>query len=288
MPVLHWFDPWKNPLCTCPKKYSLDPYTGCSHKCLYCYASSYRRYIDSKPKKDFLIKLEKDLLKADKRFYISMSNSSDPYPPIEEKKELTRKTLELIKKYKFKVLIVTKSNLVTRDIDLLKNIKSSVSITITTLNKRLAKRLEPGAPNPDLRLKAVEELTRNDIPVSVRIDPILPFINDDEGELRELVREVVYRGAKHIVTSTYKAKPDNFKRVINEFPELKDKYYELYYKKGEYKYGSRYLPLDLRKKLLFPIIDGAKRLGVSYAVCREGIKEYFNAKSCDGSHLIKY
>ena len=288
MYFLRIFDPWKNPLCTCPLKYSLNPYTGCSHGCLYCYATSYIRRRKSVPKKDFIKLLRKDLLKANRRIPISMSNSSDPYPPEELKFKLTRKALELMIPAGFKILIVTKSNIVTRDLDVIKGGNVSVSITITTLNDELARIVEPNAPPPSLRVKAIEELVKNEIPVSVRIDPIIPFLNDNPEKLREIVRKLASIGVKHIVTSTYKVRYDNFKRMITAFPHLKDKWRALYFKEGKFFKGSWYLEKELRKNLLKPVVDEAKKLGITYATCREGLttKEFFSAPTCDGTHLI--
>ncbi len=286
--VIRLFDPWKSPLCTCPLKYSLHPYTGCSHFCLYCYATSYIGLKPSTPKKDFLKKLRRDLRFIDKKLLVELSTSSDPYPPIEKSIELTRKTLSILHEYRVRTLITTKSNIVVRDIDLLKKMKAAVMITITTLDQSLAKKLEPGAPSPKERLIALKKLSEEGIPVGVRIDPIIPYLNDEPSELRELVDAVIAYGAKHIVTSTYKARPDNFRRLITVFSDLKSRLYNLYYMRGERIRGYRYLPSNMRKQLLHYVTSRAREKGVTYAVCREGFQgiEYFNAPSCDGSHLI--
>jgi len=275
--VLREFDPWNGPLCTCPRKYSLQPYTGCPFSCLYCYATSYIRH-KFHPKKNFLERLERDLKKADRNKIINMSTSSDPYPPIEEKLGLTRKALELIYKYGFKTLITTKGVVVVRDADILERI-GAVMITITTLDDGLARKLEPGAPSPSERLEALAKLSSR-VPVGVRIDPIVPGVNSDEEELRELVRAVKARGALHVTTSTYKAKPDNLARMSKLFPWLKE-----LYSRGERVGGYRYLPKEVRKELLRPVVEEAEKLGLSYAFCREGFA--FPAPSCDGSHLLQ-
>jgi len=144
--VLREFDPWKGELCTCPKKYSLQPYTGCSFMCLYCYATAYIGRRPSEPKKNFLERLERDLRKADRAKIVNLSTSSDPYPLIEAKYKLTRGALELLRKHGFKILITTKGSLVARDKDILKSSKAAVMITVTTLDSSLARELEPGAP----------------------------------------------------------------------------------------------------------------------------------------------
>ncbi len=288
MRVLRRFDPWKSPLCTCPPKYSLHPYTGCSHFCLYCYASSYIGRKLSKPKDDFIKKLEKDLKLADKRLPVVLSTSSEPYPPVESSLKLTRETVKMLLERGFKVIIVSKSDLMIRDFDVFRLGRVTVSITITTLDPRLAKLIEPNAPEPSRRIKAIRELSRHGIPVSVRIDPVIYGLNDDPSSLKELVDAAVGAGALHIVASTYKVKPDNLARMSASFPDLASKWRKLYFREGERMYGYRYLKKELRMRLLTSIVEEASKLGVTYATCREGLltKKFFSSPSCDGSHLL--
>jgi len=107
------------------------------------------------------------------------------------------------------VQIVTKSDLVTRDIDLLAAMKAAVAVTVTTLDDSLSLRLEPGAPSPKRRLFALNELSRAGIPLSARIDPIIPGIND--CGIEDLVYSLHSAGVRHITSSTYKARPDSIK-----------------------------------------------------------------------------
>jgi DNA repair photolyase len=288
--LLRLFDPWRSPLCTCPVKYSLHPYTGCSHKCLYCYATAYIGLRESTPKKNFIENLRKELDKANRNMIVEMSTSSDPYPPIEDKLRLTRQTLKELFRRGFRVLITTKSSLVTRDVDLLSANRSAVMITITTLDERLSKVIEPGAPPPSERLLALKELAKKGVPVGARVDPVIPFVNDDPAELSILVEKLQEVGVKHVVTSTYKAKPDSYRRIVSALPELEDKLRNIYFKGKTYVSGYYYLSLDVRMNLLRPVVNSARKLGLSYATCREGLvtKEFFSARSCDGSHLLSY
>jgi len=184
MAVLTPFDPWKGKLCTCPPKYSFSPYVGCSHGCLYCYASSYiPRFFEVRVKKDLIKQLNKEISKIRENKYVAIANSNDPYQPIEEKLKLTREALKIFSSHNFKIMIVTKSNLVTRDLDVLKKSRVAVSITITTLDENKSKRLEPNAPSPQKRLEAIEVLSKSGIPTIARIDPIIPFINDGEIDI---------------------------------------------------------------------------------------------------------
>lgn len=285
--VIREFDPWRSPLCTCPKKYSLHPYTGCSHLCLYCYATSYIGLKESKPKDRFLKKLSRDLTRIKPSSLIELSTSSDPYPPIEKILGLTRKALELISRYEFRLLITTKSDLVVRDADLFVRLPSAVMITITTLDEKLAEIIEPGAPPPSKRILAIRELSKQNVAIGVRVDPIIPFINDDEYGVEELVSSVVDAGALHIVTSTYKARRDSLKRLCEKLPDISGKIRRLYLETGERIHGYLYLPMGIRRRLLEPVIRNAAKHGVTYATCREGMEPgFFNAPSCDGSHLI--
>lgn len=288
--LLRLFDPWRSPLCTCPVKYSLHPYTGCSHKCLYCYATAYIGLRESTPKKNFIENIRKELDKANRNMIVEMSTSSDPYPPIEDKLRLTRQTLKELFRRRFRVLITTKSSLVTRDVDLLSANRSAVMITITTLDERLSKVIEPGAPPPSERLLALKELAKKGVPVGARVDPVIPFVNDDPAELSLLVEKLQEVGVKHVVTSTYKAKPDSYRRIVSALPELEDKLRNIYFKGKTYVSGYYYLSFDVRMNLLRPVVNSARKLGLSYATCREGLvtKEFFSARSCDGSHLLSY
>jgi len=286
--VIKPFDPWKSRLCTCRPKYSLHPYTGCSHFCLYCYASSYIGYKPSRLKKNILRSVIHDVNYINRDLVVEMSSSSDPYPPLEEWMLVTRSILKILCENNVKVLITTKSHIVTRDADILSRMKSAVMITITTLDRDKAKIIEPGAPDPEKRLKAVEYLSDKGIPVGVRIDPIIPGVNDDPVEIDQLIKTLSEHGVKHIVTSTYKVKYDNFKRMTSAFPGLKSFWRKLYFKDGEWVNGYYYLPRDYRYKLLKPVYESALKHGLTIANCREGIPELFKTPSCDGQHLIGY
>ncbi|MEM2986473.1 MAG: radical SAM protein [Nitrososphaerota archaeon] len=287
MSVINLFDPWKSKLCSCPIKYSFSPYTGCSHNCLYCYASSYiPNFFMCRPKKDIVKKLMNNIKKIDKKIYISIANSSDPYPPLEKELKLTRECLNLLINNGFKILLITKSNIVKRDIDILLKGKVCVSFSITTLDENKAKKLEPNAPLPKERLNAAQKLIENDIPVSIRLDPIIPLINDDEIE--NLIKEISDIGVKHVTSSTYKVRVDNWKRMSTIFPEEMKKLEKLYFKYGERISNSYYLPREVRFKIMKKVKDACDKFGLTFSSCREGFYELNTSKSCDGSHLIPF
>ena len=283
--VIREFDPWSSPLCTCPHKFTLNPYTGCGHKCLYCYARSYIPSFDRpRPKKDLLQRMGKDLRKIPAGMLISLSESSDPYTPPEKVLELTRKAIRIILDAGMRLLILTKSDLVRRDIDLLRNAAAAVSITITTLNDNLARRIEPGAPPPSRRIRAVEELSDAGIPVTVRIDPIIPWVNDPSEDIKNLVRRVAEAGAAQVTTSTYKARWDSLKRLTQEFPELRKSLYEAYVTKGVKLGGYFYLPKEVRLRYLMLVREEVLARGMAFATCREGFPQLHTPGIyCDGS-----
>jgi len=213
---------------------------------------------------------------------ISISNSSDPYPGIEEDLELTRKCLEILSKANCKVQIVTKSTLVMRDVDILSKIPAMVTLTITTVDDSLSKGLEPKAPVSSKRIKAVEFLVRKGIPVSVRIDPIILFLNEEQEELVDILASI---GVKHVTSSTYKVKYDNWRRFSLVFPEVAEKLKKLYFEKGERVGRSYYLPRELRYKIMKRMKEVVESKGMRFACCREGFPE-LNSATCDGSWLI--
>lgn len=282
VPLISSFDPWQSGLCTCPPKLTLNPYTGCDHKCIYCYASSYIiGFNECKPKKDLLENLRREATKL-KGEIISISNSSDPYPKTESSTGLTRRCLEILVESNCRIQIITKSNLVVRDDDLLKKIPSTVALTITTEDDQLARVLEPNAPTPTQRINAVEDLLSQGIPVSVRIDPIIPFVNDQP---QKLIATLANMGVKHITSSTYKVKPDNWKKLTHTMPQIAEKLKPLYFQQGERIGGNILLPKELRFKLMKNIRDIAEGNGLKFGVCREGL-ERLNTAACDGSWLL--
>lgn len=289
--VIKPFDPWKSSLCTCPLKWVIHPYTGCSYNCLYCYASSYiPKHNIVRFKEKLIDRIKKDIKKLPSGALIELSSSSDPYPTIEASYLLTRKTLEILLTNGFKVLIVTKSTLFVRDLDILKKYRDSVvvSITITTLNQSTANKLEPNAPPPIERIKALEIIAKNNINAIVRIDPIVPYINDDYNELRNLIKIISRAGAKQITTSTYKAKPLSLVRIMTTFREISNKLNELYsYESSELVHGYRYLRSNIRFEYMKMVKEIITEEGLVFGTCREGFSNLNTPGfSCDGSTHI--
>jgi DNA repair photolyase len=273
------FDPWKSRLCTCPFKYTLNVYTGCDHACVYCYITSYiPKAFHVRTKEGLLPALERELRRLDKRYIVALSYSSDPYPRIERELGITRKVLELLKRYNVRCLLLTKSDIFKRDIDLLSEMKCAVGITVTTVNEKKARLLEPNAPPPRKRIRALKKAREAGIPVYARIDPIIPFYTwEDFGATLSALEFV-----SHITVSTLKLRSDIGKRMEAKFPELMAKLNPLY-EKGERVGGYRYLPRELRFQILKEAERRVKNAGITFGSCREGYHSY---PSCDGSHLV--
>ncbi len=276
------FDPWKSQLCTCPDKFTFNPYTGCDHGCLYCYASSYiPRFYDCRPKKNLLSRLKREAARL-KGELVSISNSSDPYPRLEQKTGLTRRCLEILAESCCRLQIVTKSDLVVRDIDILKKVPCVVSVTVLTVDDGLSGKLEPGAPVSSRRLEAIDTLVKEGVPTTVRIDPVIPFLNDDLAGLVEAVADL---DVLHITCSSYKVKPDNWRRFSAVFPEVAEKLRPLYFGEGERIGRSTYLPKNIRFSLMKKAKTLAEQYNLKFGCCREGFS--LNSAVCDGSWAIQ-
>jgi DNA repair photolyase len=195
---------------------------------------------------------------------------------------LTRKCLAILSQCDCRVQIITKSALVTRDVDVLTKLPCTVALTITTDDEDTAKLIEPHAPSPTERLKTAETLTSKGIPVSVRIDPLIPFVNDNPETLIAALASI---GIKHVTASTYKAKPDNWQRFATAMPRNAEKLKPLYFERGTRTGGYALLPQALRLKLLKHVRRLALENGMKFGVCRENLP-HLNTATCDGSWLM--
>ncbi len=176
---------------------SINPYRGCEHGCVYCFARPSHAYMGLSPGLDFESKLfakpgaarllERELAKPGYQpRTIAIGTNTDPYQPIEREWRVTREILEVLEAANHPVAIVTKSALVTRDIDILARMAekglAKVALSITTLDRRMARAMEPRASTPSLRLKAISDLAHAGIPASVMVAPVIPALNDHEIE----------------------------------------------------------------------------------------------------------
>ena len=283
--VIREFDPWSSPLCTCPHKFTLNPYTGCGHGCIYCYARTYIKSFDSpRPKEDLIINVRKDLSKIPSNALISLSESSDPYTPQEKYLMLSRKVIDQIVSKGFRLLIVTKSDLIIRDLDLITKGRVAVAITITTIHDELASAIEPRAPSSSKRLKAIKQLVKSKVPTIVRIDPIIPWVNDRYDDLKELIKTLSNIGVVQIVSSTLKIRPTILKSIVKVFPHLKNRLISAYLVYGEKIHGYYYLSRDVRIRYLCIVKNLCEKEGLIFTTCREGLN-HLNTPGfyCDGS-----
>ena len=176
---------------------SLNPYRGCEHGCVYCYARPSHAYMNLSPGLDFESKLfVKDNLAAvleaelHKPGYspapVMIGANTDPYQPIERERRITRQILEILHTYRHPAVIITKSHLITRDVDILADMAASnlvsVGISLTTLDRDLARTMEPRAATPARRLEAMKVLSGAGVPVAVLAAPMVPTLNDHELE----------------------------------------------------------------------------------------------------------
>ncbi len=206
--------------------YTLNPYTGCEHSCIYCYAPSTLHYGGAEQwgtfvnaKTDIPRVLEKEL-RTKKRGIVGISTVTDPYQPLEEKLKLTGNCLQVLQSKGFPVCIQTKSSLVLRDIDILKEFnEKEVGLTVTTLDDRISGVIEPGATLPSMRLKALETLSSSGIPTWAFIGPMVPGVLDND-RLVELLEAVNATGVSHVMFDKLRLKPGMWARIE---PHLREK-----------------------------------------------------------------
>ena len=241
---------------TMPFHWTINPYRGCEFGCVYCYARYTHEFMEQDPAAfedliyakagaaDLLIK---DLRKTKRDEIIAIGTATDPYQPAERRYGKMREILTVLSKDRGRrIFITTKSDLVTRDIDLLTTIARSnvvgVNMTVTTLDTKLARILEPRAPRPGLRIEAVGKLASAGIATGVFASPVLPLINDSERSLGAVAKAAKDAGAKHFGANILFLRPASrgvFLAFLEKyFPHLVRRYRERYdagiYLKGPY------------------------------------------------------
>lgn len=258
----------KNPCSWFGVKYNFNIYRGCEHNCIYCDSRSECYQIENF--NDLIVKinaielLSKEIASKRKKGTIGTGAMGDPYTISEKKYLLTRKSLEVIADYNYPVHITTKSNLILRDIDVLENINkiyASVAITITTTDDVIARKVEPCAPCPSERLKALGVLSSIGINTSITLMPVLPFIEDNEKNIVDIVNKAGYYGVKNIVPWLGMSLRDRqrayyYKKLDELFPGVRCKY--------EKKYGDKYsCSVNNSKKLWNILKENCYKQGIS-------------------------
>jgi DNA repair photolyase len=230
-----------------PFEWTINPYRGCEFACKYCYARYTHEFMEMRDGMDFeqkiyvkqhaaeLLRHELRRVKPDEA--IALGTATDPYQPAERRYEVTRAILEEFARHRgFELGIVTKSNLIVRDIELLKEVarnnKLSVHVTVTTLNVELARILEPRAPRPDLRLDAARELSQAGLRVGVSCSPVVPGITDSPKDLEALICAAAEAGADYVFANPLFLKPCSAAVFLpfleQNFPHLIENYRQRY------------------------------------------------------------
>jgi DNA repair photolyase len=254
--------------------WSINPYVGCAFGCAYCYARFTHRYVtdrtpvgDREPLPPWLAferriivkrnapKVLRDTLRHGsdrlqgliKGEALVIGTATDPYQPAERRFRITRGILEVLAEHgDMRIDIITKGPLVTRDIDLLKRISRQsrlrVNVSLITVDRALARRIEPRTATPDARLRAAEKLVKAGIDVGINVAPVLPGVTDDPAALDALLARIAAAGVTHIFADTLRLRSDARKVYLPvieaEFPELGPRY-RATYAKG-HSVGDRY------------------------------------------------
>jgi len=230
-----------------PFTWTINPYRGCEFACKYCYARYTHEFMEMRDGLEFERKiyvkqhaaelLRHDLHRVKPGEAIALGTATDPYQPAERRYEVTRRILEEFARYRgYELGIISKSNLMARDLDVLNEIakqnRLSVHITITTLNVELARILEPRAPRPDLRMDAVRTLAQAGLRVGVSCSPVVPGITDSPKDLEAVISAAAEAGADYVFANPLFLKPCSAAVFIpfleQNFPHLAENYRKRY------------------------------------------------------------
>ncbi len=281
--------------CTAPRMpftWTINPYRGCEFACKYCYARYTHEFMEMRDGVDFERKiyvkqhaaelLRRDLRKVKPGEEIAIGTATDPYQPAERRFGVTRGILEVFAEQRgMDIGIVTKSDLVLRDTDLLREVerrnKLFVNLTITTINADLARILEPRAPRPDLRLAAVQKLNRAGVPAGVICAPVIPGITDSAHDLDALVKAAKEAGGRYIFANPLFLKPCSAAIFLpwleKQFPHLVANYRE--------RYGERaYLSAAYRKRISQLMAKLRQKHGIGTQRDRERVERQESASGC--------
>ncbi|UCF10798.1 MAG: radical SAM protein [Candidatus Bipolaricaulota bacterium] len=225
--------------------YGFNLYRGCAHRCIYCDSRSACYGIDAFDhevlvKENAIELLERELATKRRRGIVGTGSMNDPYQPVERETRLARRALSTLARYGFGVHVITKSDLVVRDVDLLKRLgrdRAVVSVTITTVDDALAALLEPHAPAPSRRLSALRNLAGEGIETRVTMMPVLPFLEDKEENVLAVVDAAASVGVQTIiawfgVTLRDRQRAFFFRQLDRRFPGVRAEYVR--------RFGARY------------------------------------------------
>ncbi len=227
--------------------FALNPYVGCEHKCVYCYAIFMKRFsnhvedwgdfVDIKVNAPDVLHRQLKLRKS--QSHISIGTVCDAYQPIEEKYQLTRKCLEILRYFQHSVSILTKSSLALRDIDILTKMKDiEIGFTVCTLHSGIKQMFEPNSSSVEQRFEALKKLSEKGIKTWVFVAPVLPFISDSDEELISLIKSAQGSGAQVITFDSFNPYPKVWRNVLKiiraNFPDKIRNYHDYYRDKIKY------------------------------------------------------
>ena len=225
-------------------KYNMNLYRGCQHQCIYCDSRSecyqIEDFTDVLVKANAIELLRKELASKRVKGTVGTGAMSDPYMPVERRLNMTGQALEVIAQFRFPVHITTKSDLILRDLDLLceiNKVHAAVCFTVTTADDDLGKKLEPGAPLVSARFRAAKVLAEHGIQVGITMMPILPFIEDNEENIVQIVTRAHECGVSYIVPWFGMSLRDRqrvyyYEKLDQLYPGLRQKY--------ERRFGGQY------------------------------------------------
>jgi DNA repair photolyase len=274
-----------------PFEWTINPYRGCEFACKYCYARYTHEFMEMRDGIDFERKiyikqhaanlLRQELRQVKPGQEIAIGTATDPYQPAERRFEVTRAILEELSLHsELELGIVTKSNLVVRDIDVLQRVARNnrlfVNVTITTMKTDLARILEPWAPRPDLRVEAIRQLNAAGVNAGAICAPVLPGITDSSRDLEAVVQAVAKAGGKYIFANPLFLKPCSAAVFLpfleKEFPHLAASYHQRYKDKA-------FLPKAFGKRLSQLMARLREKYGIRNAYERYAPKAYTDAVS---------
>lgn len=227
--------------------WSLNPYQGCVHSCVYCFARAHAKLADRDPGAGFSARIgvkvnAPQLLREElsrrswKREMVAFGTATDPYQPIEGRMRLTRRCLEALRDFRTPIGLITKGTMAVRDIDVLVELSRRAKVTVTfsvpTVDREVWARTEPGTPPPDKRLKVMRALVDAGIEAGVGMAPILPGLSDSQAQLEATVAAAAEAGACYVWCNVVYLKPgtkEHFMEFLGrDYPQLVHRYQELF------------------------------------------------------------
>ena len=283
----------------CYSIFKLDPYIACSHSCVYCYSRKFIWNWKVKTRTEYVKKFKKLLRELSVDGYpppipFRLSALTDPFQEIERSERLSLQLLTLCLKYNVPVIVSTKSPLVIEEpwIDVILELHDKklviVQYTLIVLEEDKSRILEPKAPSPDKRLSAIEKLSSEGIPVIIRFQPIIPYVNSDEEYMEKIVSTVKAAGAKQIIAECYRYLTNKdlepFSKILSQyyFRPLTNKQLWETYPESPYKHPK----IGVRYEIFQQLLKITKKYSIDFSTCREGFYNLHTAKNCCGMHYF--